>query len=78
MKIAISIPDPIFEAAEQLAQELKVSRSQLFAEAMAEYVGARSSRAVTAKLNAVYAVEDSHLADVLQQIQLRSLTDEAW
>lgn len=78
MKIAISVPDPIFKAAEQLAGELKVSRSQLFSDAVAEYVGSRSARAVTQKLNAVYAVEDSQLDEVLQQIQLRSLKDEAW
>lgn len=78
MKIAISVPDPVFKAAEQLAREMKVSRSRLYADAVAEYVGSRGARAVTQKLNAVYATEDSQLDEVLQQVQLRSLNDEAW
>jgi len=38
MKIAISIPDPIFQAAEGLAHRLGISRSELYAEALAEYM----------------------------------------
>lgn len=78
MKIAISVPDPVFKAAEQLAREMKVSRSRLFSDAVAEYVGSRGARAVTQRLNTVYATEDSKLDEVLQHVQLRSLKDEAW
>jgi len=38
MKTAISIPDPLFDAAEDVADRLGVSRSQLYAKALAEYV----------------------------------------
>jgi len=34
MKVAVSIPDPIFEAADQLAKERNIPRSQIFAEAL--------------------------------------------
>lgn len=78
MKIAISVPDPVFKAAEHLAREMKVTRSRLFSDAVAEYVGSRGARAVTQKLDAVYAAEDSQLDNVLQQIQLRSLKHETW
>jgi metal-responsive CopG/Arc/MetJ family transcriptional regulator len=78
MKVAISVPDPVFKAADQLARELKKSRSQLYSEAIAEYVGARGARAVTQKLNAVYSSEDSQVDDVLQEAQRRVLKDEAW
>ena len=47
MKVAISLPDPVFRAAETLARRLRKSRSQLYAEAIAEYVGARGARALT-------------------------------
>ena len=51
MKVAISLPDPVFRAAETLARKLRKSRSQLYAEAIAEYVGARGAKALTARLN---------------------------
>ena len=48
MKVAISLPDPVFRAAETLARKLRKARSQLYAEAIAEYVGARGAKALTA------------------------------
>ena len=53
MKVAISLPDPVFRAAETLARRLRKSRSQLYAEAIAEYVGAHGAKALTARLNSV-------------------------
>jgi hypothetical protein len=38
MKTAISIPDPVFQKAEQLARRRKQSRSQLYSQALAEYM----------------------------------------
>lgn len=38
MKVAISVPDAIFDAAEQLAKQRDVPRSQLFSEALNEYI----------------------------------------
>ena len=37
MKTAISLPDELFAAAEKLAERLGVSRSQLYATALAEH-----------------------------------------
>jgi metal-responsive CopG/Arc/MetJ family transcriptional regulator len=37
MKTSVSIPDPIFEAAERLADRLDVSRSQLYTKILREY-----------------------------------------
>ena len=53
MKVAISLPDPVFYAAEQLASALNKPRSQLYAEAVAEYVGAHGARDITQRLNLV-------------------------
>jgi predicted transcriptional regulator len=78
MKVAISVPDPVFEAAEHLARELNKSRSQLYSEAIAQYVDARSATAVTEKLNAVYAGESSAVDETLAQAQFQSLDHEAW
>ncbi|WP_029918748.1 hypothetical protein [Nevskia soli] len=78
MKVAISIPDPVFAQAEHLARQLKKSRSQLYSEAIADYVGSRGAVAVTEKLNAVYGAAKSGVDSALEQAQLQSLTDEAW
>lgn len=78
MKVAISVPDPVFNAAEQLAHQLKVSRSQLYAEALSAYLGSRGAAAVTAKLNAVYGPESSQVESGLAHAQLQSVRHEAW
>jgi predicted transcriptional regulator len=78
MKVAISVPDPIFDAAERLAEQLKMPRSQLYAEALAAYLGTRGAAAVTEQLNAVYAREPSSVDRLLSEAQARTLPDEAW
>jgi antitoxin MazE6 len=47
MKTAISIPDDVFQDAESLAQQLKISRSQLYSRALSEYVSRHAPDAVT-------------------------------
>jgi hypothetical protein len=78
MKIAISVPDEIFQAGEHLAKQLGISRSQLYADALSAYLGERGAAAVTDKLNAVYAQESSTLDLALAHAQLSRLADEAW
>jgi predicted transcriptional regulator len=53
MKTAVSIPDGLFRQAEELAQRLGKSRSQIYREALAEYVARREPDAVTAALDEV-------------------------
>jgi predicted transcriptional regulator len=53
MKTAVSIPDELFRRAEELAQRLGKSRSQVYREALAEYLTRRDPAAVTAALDAV-------------------------
>jgi metal-responsive CopG/Arc/MetJ family transcriptional regulator len=47
MKTAISLPDEVFENAERLASRLKVSRSELYARALQDYVRRHAPDAVT-------------------------------
>jgi metal-responsive CopG/Arc/MetJ family transcriptional regulator len=53
MKIAVSIPDEVFEGAERLARRTKKSRSQLFSDALKEYVARHASDDVTDAMNRV-------------------------
>ncbi len=78
MKTAISVPDPIFEAAERLAHQLGISRSELYASAVADFIRMHQGDQITAQLNRVYATEDSALDPVLTQIQALSLPQEDW
>jgi hypothetical protein len=78
MKTAVSIPDPIFAAAEAAARRLGLSRSALYARAVDEFVRAHRGEGVTAALDAVYAKEESSVDPALQQAQLASLGREDW
>jgi len=53
MKTAVSLPDPIFRAAEQHARRASKSRSQLYAEAIAEYLARHAPDEVTEAMNRV-------------------------
>lgn len=76
MKTAISIPDEIFESAEALATRLGVSRSQLYATAVARLLAEHERDHVTARLNAIYgdaASEPSRLEPGYAILQSRAV-----
>lgn len=81
MKTAISIRDDIFEAAERAAAALGISRSELYARAVAEFVSRRDGDRVTERLDAVYGEDESPPVPdgVLAALQLHSLpADDEW
>ncbi|MBN2566190.1 MAG: hypothetical protein JXB46_10815 [Candidatus Eisenbacteria bacterium] len=53
MKTAISLPDAVFRRAERLARRFKKSRSQLYAEAILEYLERHAPDDVTDAMNRV-------------------------
>jgi metal-responsive CopG/Arc/MetJ family transcriptional regulator len=53
MKTAISIPDDIFASAERLARRTKRSRSQLFSDALKEYLARHGNDEVTESMDRV-------------------------
>lgn len=78
MKVAISLPLPIFDAAEHLAEELHVSRSRLYAQAIAQYLERFGPTSVTSKLDTVYGKESSAVDPVVARAQAKVLSNEAW
>lgn len=78
MKTAISIPDELFRTADALAAELGVSRSELYRNAVAEYVAKRRDKDITARLNEVYREAPSRLAPDIRRAQGRSVSTEEW
>jgi antitoxin MazE6 len=78
MKTAISLPDKLFESSDALARRLGLSRSQLVATALAEFLAKHRGRDVTRRLDAVYADESSTLDPGTARLQARSLRRDGW
>jgi metal-responsive CopG/Arc/MetJ family transcriptional regulator len=53
MKVAVSIPDEMFDEAELLAKRLRTSRSDLYSRALREFIGRRAPERVTQAMNDV-------------------------
>ena len=80
MKTAISLPDPLFQAAEFLAKRMGLSRSELFQRALQAFLQDHKDEGVTEELNAVYiqGSEEAHIDPLLEQLQLNSLPKDEW
>ena len=80
MKKAISIPDDVFEGAERIASALGLSRSELHATAVRDFVERYRSADVTGRLDRMYGEDDSQsrLDERLQTLQTYSLGRDDW
>lgn len=76
MKTGISIPDAIFEKADQLAKRLGKTRSQLYQEAVNEYLlrhdGSEITRALDQLCEGTDTAADSAVAESSRRILYRS------
>ena len=54
MKTAISIPDKTFNSAENLAKQLKMSRSELYVKALEHYLKLHDDEELTKNFDKVY------------------------
>lgn len=77
MKTAVSLPDDLFDAAERQANRTQKSRSQLYAEALAEYLARHAPDEVTEAMNGVVdrlddAAPDPFLAEAARRTLERS------
>lgn len=78
MKTAISIPDKVFAEAERLSRRRKKSRSQLYAEAMAEYLARHDPEAVTEAMNRVCESIDTRPDPAVSAAARRALESVEW
>lgn len=78
MKTTISVSDELFERAETAAQRLNMSRSQLYATALSEFLARREPQSIADRLKAVYSAESSELDPVLHQMQIATLDPRPW
>ena len=75
MKVAISVPNEVFEQAERVAKRLRVSRSRVYAQALEEFVK-KHGKGVREALEAVYGKESPGLDSVLTDLQARALREK--
>jgi len=73
MKTAISLPDDLFHKAERVAARLKVSRSELYARALAAYLREHDGDQVTRAIDRVLQGQPPLLDPVLARAQAVSL-----
>ena len=78
MKTAISLPDSLFHAADDLARRTGMSRSELFRKAVTDYIEAHKHDQVRKALDAVYAEQPSQIDETLMRMQVMSLPMEDW
>ena len=79
MKTAISLPDDVYREAERHAKRTRKSRSQLYAEALAEYLARHAPDEVTERMNQVLAeLGEPGIDPFLDGAGRRVLKDVEW
>lgn len=86
MKTAISIPDPLFSKAERLRKKLKLSRSQLYAQAVAKYLAEQgrpdirsmTDQQITDALNKSHGRRKAKVDPALASMQYDAVAGDEW
>ncbi len=78
MKTAISISDDLFREADALAKRLGKSQSQLYQEALAEYLLRRGPHAVTRAMDEVFGDDGAELDPWLGEAGRKALERSEW
>lgn len=76
MKTAISIPEKLFESAEQFARERGMSRSELYSVALRHYLGEHRGEMITERLDEIYGGKSDGLEPDIVRLQARSLPED--
>ena len=72
------MPDKRFKDAESVAQRLELSRSELNAKAIRDYLDREKGDEITERLNRVYSRRRAKLDPALHRAQIASLPKENW
>lgn len=82
MKTAISIPDPLFQEADEAAKKLNISRSELYQKALEKFVKDFNEENLVRELNHVYGVQKIKLDPALEEMQAETILsqtkDDSW
>jgi predicted transcriptional regulator len=78
MKTAISVPDDVFESAEQLARRERRSRSEIYSTALREYVARHAPDEITDALDRVVTAVGTSPDPFVKRAAERSLAASDW
>ena len=78
METVVSIPEEVFRQAEKIAAALGISRNELYARAIEQFIQHQQPENVTALLDEVYSKDDSSVDPITQRLQTISLPAEKW
>lgn len=78
MKIAVSIPDEVFERAEAWARRTGKSRSEVYARALREYVGRHAPDEVTEAMDRVCEAVGNEVDTFATHAARRTLRRSEW
>lgn len=78
MKVAVSVPDDVFERAERWARRAKQSRSEVYSRALREYVSRHAPDEVTDALNRACDDAGDGRDPVLRATARRILARSEW
>lgn len=78
MKTAVSIPGDVFERAERLARGTNKSRSQLFADALREYLARHAPDDIRERMDKVCSELDEPLDAFVSAAAARTLAPSEW
>lgn len=79
MNVAISLPDTLYKDAERYAQRTQKSRSQLYAEALSEYLARHAPDEATEKMDTVLSqIEDGPSNEFVTRTARRVLENVEW
>lgn len=78
MKTAISIPDDVFKQAERLARQSRKLRSELFSDAMREYVARHAPDHITDAMNRVCSEVGDTKNQFVSTAARRTLQSTEW
>ena len=76
VKIAVSIPNPLFDAADRVARSRNVSRSQLYAQALELLLESEDDRHLTERLDLVHGSTSVSMDARLADAQAKAVAEE--
>ena len=83
IKTAISLDPTLFEKAQLLSQHLRISRSQLFAQALEDFLRQHENQQLLARINRAHSdtpdrTEQTRLKHTKQKYRQRLQAEEQW
>ncbi len=78
MKTEMSIPNPLYQRSQRLAQQLEMSLPEFFLVALKDYVEHHQHDDITKQLNQIYEADESTLEPDMAHLQHMSVGQEQW